>query len=135
MYTCPKCDRKFKVNNQSHMCTTNTIDDLFVGKPDNVVLAFESVLNITLDWEPQSIGASVNTIIFTNKKAWLIVRPMSKELDVKFYYSEPLDNGMIFKVVPYGRQFGHHIRLKNGEQVTNEIIDLLRKGFDHGLKG
>jgi hypothetical protein len=116
------------------MCTTKTIDDLFVGKPDHVVLAFESVLNITMDWEPQSIGASVNTIIFTNKKAWMIVRPMSKELDLKFYYSEPLDSGLIFKIIPYGKQFGHHIRLKSGGEVTNELIDLLRKGFEHGMK-
>ncbi len=101
MYTCPKCERKFKVNNQSHMCTTKTIDDLFENRADNVVLAFESVLNVTMDWEPQSIGASVNTVIFTNKKAWLIVRPMTKELDLKFYYSEPLDSGLVFKIVHY----------------------------------
>jgi hypothetical protein len=77
------------------MCTTKTIDDLFEKRADNVILAFESVLNVTMDWEPQSVGASVNTVIFTNKKAWLIVRPMTKELDLKFYYSEPLDSGLI----------------------------------------
>jgi Domain of unknown function (DUF5655) len=115
------------------MCTTKTIDDLFANRPDNVVLAFESVLNVTMDWEPQSIGASVNTVIFTNKKAWLIVRPMTKELDLKFYYSEPLDNGMVFKIVNYGKVFAHHIRLKDGNQMTNELIDLLRKGFEYGM--
>jgi len=36
--------------------------------------------------------------------------------------------------VPYGKQFGHHIRLINAEQMTNELIDLIRNGFEHGLK-
>ncbi len=116
------------------MCTTKTIDDLFVGKRENVVLAFESVLRVTMDWEPQTIGASVHTIIFTSRKAWLIVRPMSKELDLKFYYNEPLDSSLIFKIVPYGKQFGHHIRLKDGSHMSNELIDLLRKGFERSLE-
>lgn len=116
------------------MCTTKTIDDLFENKADNVVLAFESVLNVTMDWEPQSIGASVNTVVFTNEKAWLIVRPMRKELDLKFYYSEPLDSELIWKIDTLGNRLGHHIRLQDGTQMTNELIDLLRKGFVHGMK-
>jgi hypothetical protein len=35
-----------------------------------------------------SVGASKNAIIFTNRKVWLIIRPMKEKLDVKFYYDE-----------------------------------------------
>jgi len=85
MWECPKCERIFKTTNQSHSCTNKTLDDLFENRPDNLILTFDKLLVAVMDWEPNSAGASTNTIVFTNKKAWLIVKPMTKELDLKFY--------------------------------------------------
>ena len=84
MWTCPKCERRFNKDNQSHYCTTKTIDELFEGKSEDLILAFDKVLLAMYEMGEISIGASVNTVIFTNKKAFLIVRPLSKLLDLKF---------------------------------------------------
>ncbi len=84
MWTCPRCERQFKTRNQSHSCVTKSLDELFAKCPDHLLLAFDRLLSAVMEWEPISVGASQNTVVFTNKKAWLIVRPMRKELDVKF---------------------------------------------------
>lgn len=133
MWTCPRCKRRFKNHNQSHYCTTKSIDDLFKGKPDDLLLAFDKILIDVSDFGDVSIGVSVNTVIFTNKKAFLIVRPMSKVLDLKFYHNQELRSANLHKSGKLGKKFYYHIRVKNEGEVDDEVIQLLKKGYDQGL--
>jgi len=130
MWTCPDCERVFASANQSHMCTDTTIDDIFAGKPVDLLLAFDKLLVAVIDWEPCTVGTSTKSIVFTKKKAWLIVRPMSKELDLKIYTPEKLSHRLIKKSVPYPNKYAHHIRISTDQEVTTELLDLLQKGFD-----
>jgi murein endopeptidase len=117
------------------MCSDRTIDDIFAGKPDNLLLAFDALLNAVMPWEPQTVGAAVHAIVFTNRNAWLVVKPMAKVLDLKFYYDRPLQSPYLHKVGPmYGKKYSHHIRIADEEELTDEIVDLLRQGFDFGLR-
>ena len=134
MWTCPACQRQFKTANQSHSCVSTTIDDLFIDRPDNLVLAFDTLMTLVLQWEPVSFGASANTIVFTNRKAFLIVRPMTKVLDIKFYYDEPLSSEKIHKVTEYNGKYAHHIRVTDEAEITDEVIELIRSGFEFGLQ-
>ncbi|MEM6318159.1 MAG: DUF5655 domain-containing protein [Bacteroidota bacterium] len=134
MWQCSVCNRLFKTTNQSHVCTTKTLDDLFEGKPDNLILAFDKILVTVMDWEPNSVGASKNAVVFTNRKAWLIVKPMSKELDVKFYNDEVIQSPVLKKTSPWGKnKFGHHIRIREAYEINEEVVRLLRIGFDYAL--
>lgn len=134
MWTCPRCERNFKSVNQSHMCTTKTIDDLFVNRPDNLVLAFDRLLTEVIDWEPCSVGTSTNTIIFTSQKAWLIVKPMTKELDIKFYSDQVLENDRFKKVTDYNGKFAYHIRVREEYELTEEVFRLLKIGHQYSLQ-
>lgn len=134
MWTCPKCERKFKTTNQSHWCGNVSLDELFYDKPDELLLAFDTLTQVVSEWEPCSIGTSVRTVVLTNKKAWLIVKPMSKELDIKFYNSKPLDSPLIKRIADYRNKYAHHIRVKNEFQITKDLIELLRVGFDYALE-
>ena len=134
MWNCPKCERTFKVTNQSHMCVDKTIDDIFVNASDLLVLALDAIFNIVMQWEPITAGASVHTVVFTNKKAWLIIKPMAKCLDAKFYYHEPIDSDRFHKITEYKGKYAHHIRIADEIEVTEEIMDLLRLGWEWGMK-
>lgn len=79
------------------------------------------------------MGTARKAIVFTSTKAWLIVRPMTKELDLKFYYGEPLNSGVLKKVQPYNKKFAHHIRIKNENQLNEEVFRLLKKGHEYTL--
>ncbi len=134
MWTCPNCERIFKSTNQSHSCNEKTLDELFEGKPDDVLLAFDRIMTEVVNWEPCSLGAAKKAVVFTSKKAWLIARPMTKVLDVKFYNDEPLDSRIIHKIDIWGKKYAHHIRLKNEDEVTEEVFKLLKIGHKFSLK-
>lgn len=129
MWTCPECDRNFKNTNQSHMCTNTTIDDIFADKPAELLLAFDKLLVGVIDWEPSSVGTSTKAVIFTKEKAWLIVKPMAKALDIKFYYPTLINHKLIKKTNDYGGKIAHHIRIKNDIEVNNDLLNLLYKAY------
>ncbi len=134
MWKCPKCNRMFKTTNQSHSCLETTIDDIFLDRPIELVLAFDRIMTTVLEWENCTVGAAKKAVVFTSKKAWLIVRPMSKELDLKFYYDEPIDSPL-FKKIPFLMgKYNHHLRIRHEDEVTPEIIGLLRQGYLFSLK-
>ncbi len=66
--------------------------ELFLGKPDELVLALDKLLVLTADWQPNEVGVAKNAIVSTSKKAWLIVKPMSKKLDIKFYHTYEIED-------------------------------------------
>ncbi|MDP5172372.1 MAG: DUF5655 domain-containing protein [Bacteroidia bacterium] len=134
MWTCPNCQRLFKTTNQSHTCVDTTIDDLFADRPDHLVLAFDAILQHVMMWEPNSVGASRYAVVFANSKAWLIVKPMTKELDVKFYHDSPIDHHRIKKVVDYGGKYAHHLRVSEEHEVNGEFLKLLKMGYDYALE-
>ncbi|PHI19778.1 hypothetical protein CEQ90_11160 [Lewinellaceae bacterium SD302] len=135
-WVCPNCQRAFFKKNQSHYCSPETIDDVLAGKPDNVLLVFDELLVAVADWEPQIIGAGKKAIIFNNGKAWMVVRPMKDQLDVAFFYDKKLSHPSIFRarLDNMGKnKYIHHFRLKQPGDLTPEMIDMLRKGFNYVL--
>lgn len=134
MWTCPKCERRFKNENQAHYCVDVTIDELFEGKPDNLILAFDKVLLDVYEFGDIGVGTSKNTVIFASVKAFLIVRPMSKMLDLKFYFDKELHSPKIHQSGKYGKKYYYHIRVKDSSEVDDEVISLLKKGYDFSKK-
>lgn len=133
MWTCPKCNRQFKIRNQSHTCVKKDIGELFLDKPDELVLAYDTLYQMVIPWLPNSVGATTKAIVFTSKKAWLIVKPMKQELDLKFYYHEPIQSDLIKRRGMMGRKHAHHIRVNHEDQVNGELLQLLKIGHDFSL--
>ena len=117
------------------MCTTRDVGELFLDKSDELVLAFDAIMTTVMGWEPNYMGASIHSVVFTNRKAWLIVKPMKKELDIKFYYPERIDSDQIHRYVAYPNKIAHHLRVKEAYEIDQAVISLLRKGYDYALSG
>ena len=130
MWTCPKCNRNFKSKNQSHMCSNKTIDEVFAGKPERLMFAFDEILVNVIDWEPCSVGVATHSIVFTKEKAWLIVKPMTKELDIKFYTTSKLEHTLLKKTLQYRNTWINHIRINDPGEVNDEFLKLVRQGYD-----
>ncbi len=115
------------------MCSTKDIGELFEGRPDTLVLAFDAILQATIDWQPNTIGASIHSVVMTSKKAWLIIKPMKKCLDVKFYYDELLTSHRVHKTTKYPNKWAHHLRIHHEDEVDQEIIELLQTGYKYSV--
>ena len=70
MWTRPKCNRRFKTMHQSYSCTKLDTGELFVGKPDEFVQAYDAIVQATKNWNTNSIGTAKHAIVFTSTKAW-----------------------------------------------------------------
>jgi addiction module HigA family antidote len=62
MWTCPRCERRFKSPNQSHTCSDTTIGELFLDRSDELVLAFDRILQAVMQWQPNSVGAARHAV-------------------------------------------------------------------------
>jgi hypothetical protein len=115
------------------MCSDITIDDIFAGKPGDLLLAFDDLLIAVMDWQPTDVSAATKAIVFTNKRAWLIVRPMSKLLDIAFYTDGLLVAPSLHKSAPSMRsKYRHQIRISGPGEISTEVVELLRIGYNFG---
>ena len=127
MWTCPKCERELKNANTWHNCVKVSIDSLFEGKAGELVYVFDKLLSEIIDWDDVAVSATQNCIVFVHHQTFLIIRPMQKLLDLKFYSSVELEGFPIIKSVFYSGKYENHIRISTLEQVTPEIFGYLKK--------
>ena len=75
--------------------------------------------------------------MFTNKRAWLVVRPMAKMLDVSFFSDAEIVSPVLHRSAldTMGkRKFRHTSRLAGPGELTEDAVDLLRVGFNFGMR-
>src|ERR1700743_53559 len=84
-WVCPNCDRELVKENQTHYCARVSVDSLFEGKSAELVLVFDKILAEVAGWEDVVVSTTPNCIVFLHRKTFLVIRPMQKVLDVKFY--------------------------------------------------
>lgn len=129
MYTCPKCERELKNPNQWHNCVKVSIDSLFEGKAEELVLVFDKLLSEIIDWENVAVSATQNCIVFVHHQTFLIIRPMKKQLDLKFYSETEKEEFPIIKSIFYSGKYENHIRVSNVEELTPTIYGYIKQSY------
>ncbi len=134
MWTCNNCKRVFKSANQYHICVEKDIGSLFLDKSDEIVLLFDALVTKLERWQPNVYSACVNTIVFTNTKTWLVVKPMKTALDLKIYSNDHIDSELIKTRSKYPNKMAYHIRIKSEDEIDDNLLELLRIGYDYANK-
>jgi hypothetical protein len=129
MWTCPKCERELKNPNQWHNCVKVSIDSLFEGKADELVFVFDKLLSEIIDWKNVAVSATQNCIVFVHNQTFLIIRPMKKELDLKFYSATQQEEEPILKSISYSGKFENHIRVSKLEDLTQTVYAYLKQSY------
>jgi hypothetical protein len=127
---CPKCNRQLKNINAWHYCGENSIDNLFEGKKQALLYVFDAVLADVIDWEDVAVSATKNCIVFVRNKTFLVIKPMSTALNIKFYLPERREEYPIFKSEAWNSKFETNIRLHTLEDVTPTVINFIRKSYE-----
>jgi Domain of unknown function (DUF5655) len=130
MHTCPICERKLRNPKNWHNCVKVNIDELFVGKAENIVLAFDKLLSEIVDWEEVDVSATKNCIVFVHHQTFLIIRPLKKELDLKFYSAHRIEIESILKSLPHSGKFENHLRVSNVEDITRNAIMWIKQSYE-----
>lgn len=129
METCPACERQLKSANQWHYCAKVDIDSLFEGKDDEVVLIFDRLLSEIVEWEDTAVSATKNCIVFVHNQTFLIIRPMKRMLNLKFYSKNENTEYPIVKSTYKSGKFENQIRISRVEEVNREIFIHLRNSY------
>jgi hypothetical protein len=116
-WTCPKCDRELPHAEHRHYCARVSLDSLFTGRPPDFVLAFDKILAEVADWEGVLVGVTPNCIVFTHKVAFLIIRPMKKVLDIKYYAK----NGR--------KKEEKHTRIAHTDELSPALFKNIRESY------
>jgi hypothetical protein len=129
-WTCPKCERELPKPGQRHYCASVSLDSLFVGRPAELILVFDKLLAEVADWDGVLVGTTPNCIVFTRRLTFLVIRPMKKELDVKFYSNVQHPEKPISKSVASGRKFENHIRISQLDDLRPALFAYLRASYN-----
>jgi hypothetical protein len=128
-WICPKCERELPKPEQRHYCARVSLDSLFLGRPPELVLVFDKLLAEVADWEGVLVGTTPNCIVFTRRLTFLVIRPMKKELDLKFYSSVAHPEKPVLKSIASGNKFENHIRIGLLDDLRPALFNYLRESF------
>jgi len=128
-WVCPKCERELLKENQTHYCARVSVDSLFKGKPAEQVLVFDKILAEVADWEDVLVSTTPNCVVFVHRKTFLVIRPMQKVLDVKFY-SEAAHNGRpILNSILYKGKYANNVRIAVLDELTPQLFKLIHQSY------
>lgn len=127
---CPKCNRTIRYANAWHYCKEVSMDDLFLNKSDDIVLAFYKLLEEVETWEDVEISATKNCIVFIRNKTFLVAKPMSKCLEVKFYSSTFIDDPELFKSDLWNKKHQGVLRLTNEYELKSKFFEYFKLSYD-----
>jgi Domain of unknown function (DUF5655) len=63
----------------------------------NCFFVFDKLLSEIIDWENVAFNSTQNCIVFVHRQTFLVIRPMKKASDLKFY--SETEQGNFFKIV------------------------------------
>jgi hypothetical protein len=129
-WTCPKCDRELPWPEYRHYCARVNLDSLFEGRSPELVLVFDKILAEVADWPGVLVGVTPNCIVFTRRVGFLIIRPMKKELDLKFYSKVAHTDKPVIKSVAWNKKFENHIRISLLDELKPGIFTYIRESYE-----
>jgi hypothetical protein len=128
-WICPKCERELSKANQWHQCIRVSMDSLFEGKAPELVFVFDALLTEIMDWNEVGVSATQNCIVFVHHQTFFVIRPMKKQLDLKFYSTTVLDELPVIKSILYAGKYENHIRVGNLDDLTEEVFEYINASY------
>ncbi|GMQ25430.1 hypothetical protein Aoki45_21120 [Algoriphagus sp. oki45] len=130
MWTCPRCERDLLRENQWHVCVKADLDSLFEGKPKELEYIFDKLLAEVVEWDGVIVSNTQKCVLFVHRQTFLVIRPMSKFLDLQFYSKEELPCPPFFKSKKVAKKYQNHFRISRLEEVSPFLIRQLRNSYD-----
>ncbi|MBT7996394.1 MAG: hypothetical protein HN691_16110 [Bacteroidetes bacterium] len=138
MWTCTKCGQKFIYKNANHSCRDKSVENYLHGKSGHTIGLFFHFLE-----EFNKIGEIVlhpakTRISFAAQIRFGYIHRLGKDyIDVVFQFRQNyLDENQFYKIaqVPESSIFNHYVRIKQKEDVNEDLRNYMRIAYDIGLR-
>jgi len=128
-WICPKCERELKHVNATHYCIKVSVDSLFEGRPAELELVFDKILAEVADWGDVLISTSKNCIVFVHKRTFFVIRPMQKQLELKFYSKTKPGSPIIIKSTFHAGKYENSTRISQLTDLTMELFGMIKDSY------
>jgi hypothetical protein len=130
MWTCPDCDRDLLRENQWHICVKADLDSLFKGKPKELEFMFDKILAEVVEWNGVIVSNTRKCIMFVHRQTFLVIRPMSRFLDIQFYSKDEQLCPPFSKSKKVSKKFENHFRISRLEEVSPLLLKFIKNSYD-----
>lgn len=127
--SCPKCNRALRSKNSYHYCKEVAIDELFLKRSDEVVLIFNRLFEHLSVLENIEISATKNCIVFVRNKKFVVAKPMTKCLEIKFYSNEPIEDEDLYKCHLWSSKYEAIIRLQHENELKPKHFQYFQNSY------
>jgi hypothetical protein len=93
-------------------------------------LVFDKILAEVADWPKVVFSTTPYCIVFYRRVGFLIIRPMKKWLDIKFYSRTAHPEKPVIRSKKAGTKFENHIRLSTLDELKPGIFVYIRESYD-----
>src|SRR5947207_2592471 len=135
-WTCPRCEREFGRNHQSHVCVPGcTVDETFAGRPAVQRDVYEEIVGYLSTLGPLHVD-SVRVGVFRRRDAkFAELRPKARALSLELVLPRTVDDPRISRTLPmpFGRAL-HIVKLTDPAQVDDQLRDWLAESY-HAADG
>jgi Domain of unknown function (DUF5655) len=128
-HICPSCNRILRNPKAWHYCHEVNIDDLFMNKSDAILLAFDRLLQIVAEWKDVEMSATKNCVVFVNNKTFLVAKPLTKFLEIKFYANEHIEDDDLYKCHLWSSKYEGIIRIQNEIELKPKHFQYFKNSY------
>lgn len=91
---------------------------------------FDKILAEVVDWDGVIVSNTKKCIMFVHRQTFLVIRPMSKFLDVQFYSKEEQPCPPFFKSTKVSKKYENHIRISGLEEVSPILFRHIKNSYN-----
>ncbi|MCB0646127.1 MAG: hypothetical protein KDC49_05670 [Saprospiraceae bacterium] len=126
---CPHCKRPLRNAKAWHYCEEVSMDDLFADKSDTILLIFDAVMQEVVKWEDVEMSATKNCVVFVRNKTFLVVKPMTKFLEIKFYSEAFIEDDDLYKCTLWNNKHHGILRISHENELKSSHFQYFRESY------
>ena len=131
MWTCPKCKRSFKNNNQAHGCHQIKVEDLFRKRSDHIrklYLELDSKISTIGKFRKEAVPPDV--VFYKTVSTFLAVKVKTKWLDIEFFLDHYDDNPIVKKYLQTSKKrFVHLVSIDENSDINHQLIGWITQSY------
>lgn len=133
MWTCPKCKREFKNQNQDHTCGFFTIDEVF-GKYPELKDMFNHVKQLVTGFGDIKVTPVKNAVMFSVQTNFLVVKPHRNYLIIEFTSTKCHNEFPVEKCIKITKtRYFHLVKIDSIENIDVQLQKWLKEAWESDL--
>jgi hypothetical protein len=132
-WVCPNCEREFGRANQGHTCVPGiTVEELLGRHPERFTEIYERILDALRPLGPVHEDAVEIGVFLKSDRKIAEFRPQVRAVQLYLVLPEPRADPRVQRVMPGGDRHWHVIKLREPDDVDEQLRDWLAEAYDFG---